>query len=131
MNVKPSVWARSMELRGFIASEFLKYHGPTDAEAGKTLTFLARKLGYSARTSNVLGRTLRSWSNGGAPQWAIKTMVWYILDQGFVPDTDEVLDVILAYLLVDLDSADTVVNNSILKNISNVELQASILRVIQ
>lgn len=130
MKVNSVIWIEAMNLRGFIASEFLKYHGPTDAEAGKTLTIIARERGYSERAKPVLGRTLRDWQEGSAPQWAVKSMVDYILMKGFIPESNLVLDVFIAYMLVGADTTDSLLSNKLLSNIDVSEIELSVNRVL-
>ncbi|MCS6271876.1 hypothetical protein G3489_19565 [Shewanella baltica] len=106
MRVTAKVWEIAMSQRGYYISEFLKYHGPTDAKAGVTLTELANKLGYSSRDKPVMGKTLRSWLDGGAPLWVIKTAVRFIIENGYIPQSDDDLDSLLAYVLIDVSAED-------------------------
>jgi hypothetical protein len=92
--------------RGYFISEYLKYHGPTDAEAGKTLVYKARDYGYSERTKDVFGTTLRDWAkNNNAPLWAVKTASLFILDLGYRPDKIELV-AIASLLLPDISHTD-------------------------
>ncbi|MCQ8822267.1 hypothetical protein NQT65_18925 [Pseudoalteromonas agarivorans] len=134
MRVNPNAWQNAMGLRGFLASEFLKYHGPTDLAAGVCLVKKAKLYGYSERDRAVPGRTLRNWMGGeSVPQWAVKTMVRYILSKGYVPDSDEQLDALLVYLLV--DAADDEVNNVLtatgLSNLNPKEVENALDRIIR
>lgn len=132
MRVNPSAWQNAMRLRGFFASEFLKYHGPTDSAAGVCIVETAKVYGYSARDRAVPGRTLRNWMGGDAvPQWAVKTMVRYVLSKGYVPDTDEELDALLVYLLVDAPSGEVarVLSTTGLNNLEPVEVENALARI--
>lgn len=103
MRVNPDAWQNAMRHRGFFTLEYLKYHGPTDSAAGVFLVQAAKGYGYSDRDRAVPGRTLRSWTGGeSVPQWAVKTMVRYVLSKGYIPDSNKKLDALLVYLLVDL-----------------------------
>ena len=103
MYLNPVIWQQALTFRGKFASEFLKYHGPTDASAGKTLVMLARKYGFSERTRDIPGKTLRDWlSSGNVPQWAVKAMVRYVIGNGFIPSDLCELQGVIAYLLIDI-----------------------------
>lgn len=132
MRVNRDSWNKAVELRGFFASEFLKYHGPTDAKAGNTLVKEATRLGYTERKRAIPGRTIRDWLvNGGVPQWAVKTMIRYILDKGFIPEEDEVLDSILAYVLIDVAENEfkALLHDSELSKIDSAAVASSLRRI--
>lgn len=134
MRVNPSAWQNTMGLRGFFASEFLKYHGPTDSTAGVCLVKKAKLYGYSERDRAVPGRTLRNWMSGeSVPQWAVKTMVRYILSKGYVPDSDEQLDALLVYLLVDAadDEVNDVLSATGINNLNPKEVENALDRIIR
>lgn len=133
MKVKPDVWLKAVEFRGFIASEFLKYHGPTDADAGLKLGKISRDYGYREIDSPILGKTLRSWMNGSVPLWAAKSMVHYILTSGFIPDGDHEMDMIMAHVLAGIEngSVEGVIKMDVFKNIPENELKDSLIRVIK
>lgn len=121
-----------MKLRGYIASEFLKYHGPTDADAGRMLVVVANQLSFTNRERSVPGSTLRKWMGGDSvPQWAVKTMVHYILEKGYIPDSDEQLDAIMSYLLVDRDviSEDEVRSLPLLQHLNCDDIEQSLSRI--
>lgn len=132
MRVHSSSWVVAMELRGFFVSEYLKYHGPTDAAAGESLIKLANRFGYSDRTRPVPGSTLRSWMDGeSVPQWAVKSMVKYILACGYTPDTDRELEAMLVYVLIDVpdELVEDALNGDLLKNIHPGELNAALKKI--
>lgn len=132
MRVNSDAWQCAMRLRGFFASEFLKYHGPTDSAAGACIVEKAREYGYSERDRAVPGRTLRNWMGGDAvPQWAVKTMVRYILAKGYVPDSDADLDALLVYLLVDVseEKVGEVLLTTELNNLNKKEVEAALSRI--
>lgn len=134
MRVNPNAWQKAMELRGFFASEFLKYHGPTDSAAGVFLVKKAKIFGYSERDRAVPGRTLRNWMSGDSvPQWAVKTMVRYILSKGYVPDSDEELDALLVYLLIDASNNEisNVLSITGLNNLNPKEVEIAFGRIIR
>ena len=134
MRVNPNAWQNAMGLRGFFASEFLKYHGPTDSAAGVCLVKKAKLYGYSERDRAVPGRTLRNWMGGeSVPQWAVKTMVRYVLSKGYVPDSDEQLDSLLVYLLVDAadDEVNEVLSVTGLSNLNPKEVENALGRIIR
>jgi hypothetical protein len=134
MRVNPNAWQNAMGLRGFFASEFLKYHGPTDSAAGICLVKKAKSFGYSERDRAVPGRTLRNWMGGeSVPQWAVKTMVRYVLSKGYVPDSDEELDALLVYLLVDVsdDEVNDVLSVTGLSNLTTTEVESALGRIIR
>lgn len=121
-----------MKLRGYIASEFLKYHGPTDADAGRMLVTIANELSFTDRERPVPGSTLRKWMTGDpVPQWAVKTMVHYILQKGYIPDSDEQLDAIMSYLLVDQGAltAKEVCSLTLLQHINCDDIEQSLTRI--
>jgi hypothetical protein len=132
MRVNPSAWQNAMKFRGFFASEFLKYHGPTDAEAGISIVEHAKKYSYSDRKNSIPGRTLRSWMSGeSVPQWAVKTMVRYIIEKGYIPDSDGKLDALLVYLLVDTEfnSINCILSSHILNNLNKKEVENACTRI--
>ena len=134
MRVNSNAWQNAMGLRGFFASEFLKYHGPTDSAAGIFLVEKAKIFGYSERDRAVPGRTLRNWMGGeSVPQWAVKTMVRYVLSKGYVPDSDEELDALLVYLLVDAsdDEVSDVLLTMGLSNLTPKEVENALGRIIR
>lgn len=134
MRVNPNAWQKAMGLRGFFASEFLKYHGPTDSSAGVCLVEQAKIYGYSERDRAVPGRTLRNWMGGeSVPQWAVKTMVRYVLSKGYVPDSDEELDALLVYLLVDVSDNEVknVLSVTVLSNLNLKEVESALGRIIR
>lgn len=107
MLIKPLIWQHALTLRGSFASQYLKYHGPTDADAGITLVKLACTFGYSSRDRAILGKTLRDWQTSRAvPQWAAKTMIRFVCENGYIPTDLAELDAMVAHLVVDLESAD-------------------------
>lgn len=87
-------------MKGNFLTEFLKYHGPTDAMAGKTLTDFGRQLGFTERVNPVFGKTVRSWATGGheAPLWAQKTACCYIVNAGYIPESVEDMTLLLSVL---------------------------------
>lgn len=132
MRVNPIAWQKAMRLRGFFASEFLKYHGPTDSSAGACLVESAKAYGYTERERAVPGRTLRNWMGGeSVPQWAVKTMVRYVLSKGYVPDTDDKLDALLVYLLVDSvgEEVEQLLSATGLEKLPTIELENSLSRI--
>lgn len=134
MKVVPGAWQKAMKLRGFFTSEFLKYHGPTDYSAGICLVETANELGYSKRKRAVPGTTLRNWMQGDSvPQWAVKTMIRYILAKGYIPNTDEELDALMAYLLVDIPDND--ISNALLvtglNNLRTEDVESALGRIVR
>ncbi|MDC9514433.1 hypothetical protein PSH47_16250 [Pseudoalteromonas sp. CST5] len=112
----------------------MKYHGPTDSAAGICLVEKAKSFGYSERDRAVPGRTLRNWMGGeSVPQWAVKTMVRYVLSKGYVPDSDEELDALLVYLLVDVsdDEVNDVLSVTGLSNLNPNEVESALGRIIR
>ena len=105
MKVNANTWVLAMSLRGFFASEFLKYHGPTDSQAGITLVNYSRHNGFTQRLKEIPGKTIRDWIvKGDIPQWAVKGMVKYIVEAGFIAENCEQLDSIISYLIIDIDN---------------------------
>ena len=132
MRVNTKAWQEAMKLRGHFASEFLKYHGPTDSAAGVCLVNKAREFGYTSRARAVPGSTLRNWMNGeSVPQWATKTMIRYILQNGYIPESDNELDALLVYLFVDVEPDDisSVLHSSELKQFNDVDVNLSLRRI--
>lgn len=110
MRVNDIAFRESMKLRGYFVSEYLKYHGPTDSDAGSTLVHYANKFDYSDRSRAIPGKTLRSWvMTKNVPQWAIKTIVRYILIKGYVPESDMEIDALLVNVIVGMEAPE--VNN--------------------
>lgn len=132
MKVNERAWQRALNLRGYFASEYLKYHGPTDSEAGAFLVSKASEYGYTDRVRAVPGSTLRCWmSSQNAPQWAIKTMIRYVLYKGFIPENEDVLDAILVYLLIDVQPVNfkSFFEQTELNKFDELELELSIKRI--
>jgi hypothetical protein len=67
------------------------------------------------------------------PQWAVKTMVRYVLSKGYVPDSDEELDALLVYLLVDAsdDEVSDVLLTMGLSNLTPKEVENALGRIIR
>ncbi|WP_045391815.1 hypothetical protein [Vibrio rotiferianus] len=131
MLVNARTWAQAKKFRGLVTSEFLKYHGPTNSEAGRTLVALAGVLNLTNRTSPVLGKTLVSWTKGGeVPLWAAQTMIRYILEKGFTPDSDEILDCIVVNLCKNMEYEQAVVElHRMLKIIDISSIESSLKRI--
>lgn len=132
MKCDNSFWCEALKQKSFFASEFLKYHGPTDAKAGEVLVNYARSLNLTSRINRIPGKTLRSWiSNNGysVPLWSTKTMVRYILKAGFIPQSDEVLDSIVVILADDCSNIDELLESTFITHIEEKHIKESVYRI--
>lgn len=124
-------WNLAQKFRGTIASEYLKYHGETNAQAGRTLVFFGNNKGFTPKRTPVHGKTLLAWKSGdNVPYWAVQTMLTFIIAHGFNPDSEQVLDSIVVLLCKDLpDEQCEAYLRKELREISGSELAKSLERV--
>ena len=124
-------WKVAQAFRGKIASEYLKYIDATNAEAGRTLVQYGNDKGFTNKSKAVYGKTLLAWKSGeSVPYWAVKTMLSFIIEHGFIPEDESMLDSIVVLFCKDISELDCLTYLlQATRNVSQEELSKSLLRV--